>query len=271
MIGSPIAHSLSPRIHLAVYEELGLDATFTRVEVPPSEFHSRITGDLQRFDALAVTMPLKHLAFEVASSNDEPSAALGVCNTILRAGDQWSGHNTDVIGLHSALRDLVKTTALNALVIGSGATTASTLYALAELRYQRVTLAARNVERAAELATQWQGKFSSIDVVPLEDLETFSGGFDVVVSAIPASASAELSASAPLIASSALLELSYDPLDTPLLRLWRGQGSPAFDGLELLTRQALAQVGLFFPSVRPELERRREELIERMRNVAVTR
>jgi len=153
VLGSPIAHSLSPALHTAAYAALGLDGwAYTAHEVGEDQLAGFVAGLGPEWAGLSLTMPLKEAAFAVAQEVSPLAREVGAVNTLVRLPDgAWSADNTDVEGLARALQEGGARDALvasgHALVLGSGATARSAVAALAELGAARVTFAVRAAAR----------------------------------------------------------------------------------------------------------------------------
>lgn len=155
VVGSPITHSLSPVLHRAAYEALGLQGwTFHRDEVASGDLAAYVRHRTPDWVGLAVTMPLKEEALRLADVAGEEARLVGCANTLVRSGDGWRAENTDVYGLMTALREAGVTRPPTATVVGSGATARSALLALHLLGVERVQFLVRDRVRpgAVELA-----------------------------------------------------------------------------------------------------------------------
>ena len=105
VLGSPVAHSLSPVLHGAAYTALGLtDWTYERVECDAAALPGVVGGLDADWVGLSVTMPGKKAALAVAASASTRAQRLGVANTLVRTGDGWAADCTDVDGIAGALR-----------------------------------------------------------------------------------------------------------------------------------------------------------------------
>ena len=105
--GSPIRHSLSPVLHGAAYEALGLSEwSYDRVELTAVELGPWVAGLDESWRGLSLTMPLKEAAFEVARTVSDLARTVGSINTLIRTAPQgWEAHNTDVVGIARALAE----------------------------------------------------------------------------------------------------------------------------------------------------------------------
>lgn len=241
VLGTPIAHSLSPVLHRAAYASLGLDWTYEAIEVDEAGLAGFLAGLDDSWAGLSLTMPLKEEAARVLGDVDPTARALRAVNTVLPGPAGWQGTNTDVYGITQALtRAGLREAPAAAVVLGAGATARSAVAALAALGVPHVTVCARRAEAAADvagLARQLGLTASTADLNPDADLVASP----VVISTLPGSAGepwAEVAASAPGV----LLDASYHPWPTPLAASW-GSGAVA-SGRDMLLWQAVEQVRL---------------------------
>ncbi|MGH3613741.1 MAG: shikimate dehydrogenase, partial [Pseudonocardia sp.] len=106
VLGSPIAHSLSPVLHHAAYAALGLDGwNYGAHECDESGLGGFVAGLGPEWAGLSLTMPLKRVALEVADQVSALAAATGAANTLVAGPGGWVADNTDVAGIVGALRD----------------------------------------------------------------------------------------------------------------------------------------------------------------------
>ncbi|MCK0175315.1 MULTISPECIES: shikimate dehydrogenase [Mycobacteriaceae] len=244
VLGSPIAHSRSPQLHLAAYRELGLsDWTYERIECTAEQLPGLVGGLGPEWVGLSVTMPGKFVALRVADERTARAELVGSANTLVRTPTGWRADNTDVDGVRGALGALPPGDA--AVVVGSGGTAPAAVVALADLGIREMTIAARSADRAAplvELAGRLgvAGRWCDLADGSLADIVT---GAAAVVSTIPADA-AEPYAGV-LAATPVLLDAIYDPWPTPLATAVSAAGGRVVSGLQMLLHQAFAQVEQF--------------------------
>jgi shikimate dehydrogenase len=242
VLGDPIGHSLSPVIHRAAYDALGLDWEYDAVRVPAGTLADFVGGLDVDWRGLSLTMPLKREVLPLLDSADEWVRAAGACNTVLLEPDgRRHGLNTDVTG---ALRVLGRLDPLpRAVVLGGGATAASLLLALAEHGTTEATLVVRDPARAEDTL----GVLASaprplaVDVRSIAEVGAATLDADVVVSTVPASAQVP-----DLLAAVAdvpvVFEVVYHPWPTPLAGAATAAGRTLLTGLDLLVAQAVDQV-----------------------------
>lgn len=249
VLGSPIAHSRSPQLHLAAYRALGLtDWTYERIECTADQLPGLVGGFGPEWVGVSVTMPGKFAALHVADERTERAELVGSANTLVRTPNGWRADNTDVDGVSGALGAVDGP----AIVVGSGGTAPAAVVALAALGAAHLTIAARNPDKAARLVdladrvgvcAQW----CDLDAPALADLAAAGGA---VVSTVPADV-AERYAGA-LARTPVLLDAIYDPWPTPLAAAVQAAGGRVVSGLQMLLHQAFAQVEQFTGRPAPE-------------------
>ncbi|WP_328355321.1 shikimate dehydrogenase [Mycobacterium sp. NBC_00419] len=244
VLGSPVAHSKSPLLHLAAYRALGLlDWTYDRIECTAEQLPSLVRGLGPEWVGLSVTMPGKFAALECADECTDRATLVGSANTLVRTGHGWRADNTDIDGVAGALashRDL-----RHAIVLGSGGTAPAAVVGLAEIGVTRITVVARNIEKAARLVDLGRAVAVSTEFCPLDgpELAAVVTAADVLVSTIPADAAAGHAAT--LAAVPVLLDAIYDPWPTPLAAAVEAAGGEVISGLQMLLNQAFSQVEQF--------------------------
>ncbi|CAA9401705.1 MAG: Shikimate 5-dehydrogenase I alpha, partial [uncultured Pseudonocardia sp.] len=148
VLGSPVAHSLSPVLHAAAHAALRLEGwTYDRHECPEDGLPAFVAGLGPEWAGLSLTMPLKRVALEVADEVSPLAAAVGAANTLLLGG-ATRAENTDVAGIVAALGGV---TGGRAVVLGAGGTAQAALAALRDLGTTDVTVLVRSPARAGEL------------------------------------------------------------------------------------------------------------------------
>lgn len=250
VVGSPVAHSLSPVLHGAAYTELGLsDWTFDRIDCPADELAARVAALAPDWVGLAVTMPDKRAALALADERTERATSVGAANTLLRLPDgRWRADCTDVAGVTGALTaagGYRSTPGATGLVLGAGGTAAAALVGLAELGVTDVVLVVREPARATDARATADRIGVTLDVRRWDstDLGALAAKSAVVVSTVPA-AGADPHADE-LAEAECLLDVIYHPWPTPLADAVRRKGGRLATGLDMLLHQAFDQVEQF--------------------------
>lgn len=253
VLGSPIAHSLSPVLHTAGYAAAGLgEWDYTRIECTAAEL-PRVVGEAgTEFRGFSVTMPCKFAALEFADEVTARARAIGSANTLVRTGDGWRADNTDCEGLQAALAELTLGEPVRrAVVVGAGGTARPALWALRELGAEQVTVVNRS-DRSAELAPLTEG----MDVRFVDytaDLAALTTEADAVISTVPSAALGEY---VNALAHAPVLDVIYDPWPTPLAVRAASHGYRTVGGLVMLAGQSYSQFEQFTGVEAPRAEMR---------------
>ena len=252
VIGSPIAHSLSPVIHRAAWERLGLagDWEYRSAEVDRGGLGAFIAGLDPQCRGLSVTMPCKQAVMQLMDVVDPLAAAVGAVNTVGPGAGVLTGFNTDVHGITTAIaearaaRDLGP--ARSACVLGARATASSALAALGALGVTRTTVVARRFSGPGSVVAAAARMGVGIDQVLIRDTARAGAALaaDIVVSTLPAGAADPLAALVRPGGHQCLLDVVYAPRDTALRRAFEAGGAVIAEGTEMLIHQGAQQVRL---------------------------
>lgn len=243
VLGSPIAHSLSPVLHRAAYASLGLDGwTYEAIEVRDAAGVGAVLAG--EWAGLSLTMPLKRLVQPMLDVVTDLARDVGAVNTVTFTAQGRVGHNTDVEGIVRALGEGGVTSVAPGAgcVVGGGATAASALAALASLGDRRPSVVVRDATRATDLLTAARRLGSAPRLAGWEPEPLLTAG--VVVSTVPTSGTGPVVGLVPARTDAVLLDVVYDPWPTALADAWRAAGGIVVGGFEMLLHQAVAQVRL---------------------------
>ncbi|MEV6316843.1 shikimate dehydrogenase [Streptomyces sp. NPDC051776] len=243
VLGSPIAHSLSPVLHRAAYETMGLDGwRYDRFEIDEDTLAGFLDG-LPEGDwaGLSLTMPLKRAVIPLLDEIGETAASVEAVNTVVFTDDgRRTGDNTDIPGMLAALRERGVEKVDRAAVLGAGATASSALAALSRICTGPVTAYVRSEARAAEMR-QW-GERLSVDVETADwNDAALASSAPLVIATTPAGTTDALATSVPDMPGT-LFDVLYEPWPTPLAAAWADRGGAVVGGLDLLVHQAVLQV-----------------------------
>lgn len=235
VLGSPIAHSLSPLLHRAAYRALELDWQYDAIEVAADGLPAFATTLTPEWAGLSLTMPLKVAVLPLLHDRSDLVNTTGAANTVILRDGRLSGHNTDVAGIVAALRESGVTQAARPMVLGGGATARSALAALAELGCVLPTLVVRSPPSAALATAARLGMFS----VVVDADRAALGDADLVISTLPPGAADRFASQVRDVPT--LLDVVYDPWPTALAAACEGV---VIMGSTMLLHQAAAQVEL---------------------------
>lgn len=258
VLGHPVAHSLSPRLHRAAYRALGLDGwTYAAFDVTPDRLPAFVAAVDESWVGLSLTMPLKQAVIPLLDHVEPLAGVVGAVNTVLvQAGGSrpvLTGANTDVPGLVAALSERLTPSehadgSRTAAIIGAGATAASALAALAQLGCPAPVVYLRALGRVGPLARAAHRMGVEPVFRPLTEAVDGIGRADLVVSTLPPHAAddlaVDLAAGAGTRPGAVLIDVAYDPRRTALSAAWEACGGVAVAGERMLLHQAVEQVRL---------------------------
>jgi shikimate dehydrogenase len=240
VLGHPIAHSLSPVMHRAAYERLGLGWGYDAYDVDEAGLAGFLAGLGESWRGLSLTMPLKRAVLPLLDEVSATAAEAGAANTVIVEGGRRSGDNTDVPGIVAALAERGVERVRSATILGGGATAESVLLALRRIGLATVTVQVRDPARAEGLASR--AVAGGVDAI-VSRLGDDPPEADLVVSTVPSAAVAEW-ADRLVIRSDAVFDAIYDPWPTPLTERAIDLGRTVVTGIDLLAQQAVLQVRL---------------------------
>ncbi|EDY58420.1 MULTISPECIES: shikimate dehydrogenase [Streptomyces] len=242
VLGKPIAHSLSPVLHVAAYEELGLTGwSYDRFELDEAALPAFVEQLGPEWAGLSLTMPLKRAVIPLLDGISDTAASVEAVNTVVFTEDgRRLGDNTDIPGMVAALRERGIEQVDSAAILGAGATASSALAALARICTGAVVAYVRSEARAAEMR-QW-GERLDVEIRTADWADAAEAlRAPLVIATTPAGATDALAHAVPE-RPAALFDVLYDPWPTELAARWSMIGGAVVSGLDLLVHQAVLQV-----------------------------
>jgi shikimate dehydrogenase len=261
VLGSPIAHSLSPVLHRAAYAALGLrDWDYQAIECDEARLPGVLAGCGPDWAGLSLTMPLKRAVLPLLDAADPLVAEVGAANTVTLAGGRRHGHNTDVPGMVAALAEVGVGAGAGhpgpVLILGAGATACSAVAAARALGVTEVTVAARDPARAGDVLAAAARLGVTVALRPFHGPGGRPPG--LLISTAPAGAAdhyAQRIARGAAVPG-AVLDVVYHPWPTALALAAAQAGVPVAGGFALLLHQAAGQVELMTGQAAPVEEMR---------------
>ncbi|MBI1391449.1 MAG: shikimate dehydrogenase [Alphaproteobacteria bacterium] len=244
VIGSPVAHSLSPAIHSAWATDKGVDYRYDQHDpgVADGGFERLIERLRQAgYAGVNVTIPFKERALALAGVASQTAASIGAANMLTFADDDIHADNSDAVGFAESCRAAGLAIApRRALVLGAGGAARAIVFALKHmLNVKDVVVVNRTTARAEELAMAFD-----VDVAPwaARHAEASTSGLIVNTTSIGMKSAITPFTDEPFIrfdgVEAAAVDIVYSPLETPFLAAARAHGLIGVDGLEMLIRQA---------------------------------
>jgi len=260
VIGWPVTHSRSPRLHGFWLRELGIDGAYVPLAVPPERLAAALKGlAALGFRGANVTVPHKTDALELCDSLDPAARAIGAVNTVVVGADgTLAGSNTDAMGFLANLRQEsgFSPDGKRTVVLGAGGAARAVAWALADAGAGAVSVVNRTLSRAEALAMDFGGPLTARPWTALAELLA-DADLLVNTTSLGMQGAPPLEVDlTPLGAHAVVNDIVYTPLETQLLRQARDRGLTAVDGLGMLLHQAVPGFESWFgikPDVTPDL------------------
>lgn len=251
VLGSPIAHSLSPVLHRAAYAATGLDWRYDAIECDEAGLPALLTRVRSEpgWRGLSLTMPLKIAAVPLVDAFDHEVDIVGALNTIIVSPQEGRpahlmGHNTDVAGIVAAVMESGVQKVNGAVVLGAGGTARAAVAALAAFGLDGVIVAARDLSRTEGLVRMGKRLGIEVEGAPWSALPAELRVTDLVISTTPDGATDALAAPGIWPAGVPLVDVLYQPWPTELARYAALRGSVVVGGMAVLASQAAEQFAL---------------------------
>lgn len=253
VIGSPIAHSMSPVLHRAAWASLGIEGwDYRRLEVDEAALPGFIASLDGECRGLSVTMPDKQAVIPLLDAVDPLAQAVGAVNTVIPAAGVLTGFNTDVHGMATAISEARAAAALvnepkSAVILGARASASSALPALRQLGVERFTMVARRFDGPGSALAVGMSLGLSVDQVPWRQRDRAVNSIDegdIIVSTVPRGVADEFAGLVTPRAGQTLMDIVYTPDGTPLADAYERAGAVVAPALEMLLHQAVVQVKL---------------------------
>jgi shikimate dehydrogenase len=262
IIGWPVKHSLSPVLHSYWLKEYGIDGEYLARPISPEHF-GRVELDKlagEGFSGVNVTVPLKEIAFKVASRHDAAANAAGAANLLIFNSDNSiDGRNTDTVGLTETLKGL-SLAGKTVVLLGAGGAARAAVIALGAEGAGIIHILGRNRDRTNALKTFLQPAVKSKLIAgDFNDWPDAANSAALLINATNAGMTGQARLGldlTPLARDAVVYDIVYNPLETELLRNAAARGHKTIDGLGMLMHQAVPSFEAFFgvrPSVTPGL------------------
>jgi shikimate dehydrogenase len=258
VLGSPIAHSLSPLLHSLAYDYLGIAARYEAIEVKAGAL-SDFLSTTDR-NCLSLTMPLKEEALQVADMVSDLATRVSCGNTLSLSDGIWKLTSTDVLGFDFSLKMHGFNQIDSVLIIGAGATARAAVASVSQIA-KSVSVISRNPDREPAMN---QASLVDVTYLPWQRTDLINTA-DLVINTTPDRA-ADFFVPSIQNPKGTFFEVLYNPWPTAMSKLWSESKNQVIDGLDLLIHQGISQVEIF-----TGLSVDRELLFAKMREVASLR
>jgi shikimate dehydrogenase len=260
VIGWPVAHSRSPRLHNFWLQRHGIDGAYLPLPVAPGDFATAVHGlRAAGFRGVNVTIPHKEAAFALCDATDDAARACGAVNTLVFSRDQITGSNTDGAGFIANLRSHgVNAAAGPILLLGAGGAARAIAAALLALGAP-VHIANRSPDRADALVAALPGLLT----IPWASSGAALADYAMLVNTTSLGMRGQAPLDIDLAGASsnmAVADIVYVPLQTPLLANARARGLRTVGGLGMLLHQAVPGFAQWF-GVTPSVDQEAYDLL----------
>ena len=260
VIGNPVEHSLSPAIHNAAFQKLGLNFVYLAFQVQAIGDAVKGLRALGNFRGASVTIPHKMAAVPFLDMVEPTARHIGAINTIVATGGTLTGYNTDATGALRALREgAVALRERHVIMLGSGGAARAIAFALGtEAGINRLTILGIDVRERVALARDLQSNTEmTVQELPLDEeaLRKVLPDAHVLIHCTPMGMWPnvhETSVPAALLHPGlTVMDIVYNPRDTKLLKDAKAAGCRTIPGLEMFVHQAAAQFELWTNQAAP--------------------
>ena len=273
ILGHPIKHTLSPKMHNYWLKELGISGRYEAINTPTKNFKKTIKKLCKEgYKGVNLTLPLKEEALKYLNKKDRIVDFVGATNVLIFSKQNViEGKNTDVYGFKKSLIKLVKNKKRKtAIIIGSGGSARAVLCALIEMRYKKISIFNRTKKNAEKIRKDFIKKFSSnlkIKIISknLKNLKRNLKETDLLVNATPIGMKnfSGLNISVEkLRTDSAVFDLVYNPLETKLIKDSKKRGIKNTNGLDMLMYQAQKSF-YYWLNKKPKITNKLKKILEK--------
>lgn len=260
VIGNPVEHSLSPAIHNAAFQKLGLNFVYLAFRVEAIGDAIKGLRALGNFRGASVTIPHKVAAVPFLDSVEPTARHIGAINTIVAVSGTLTGYNTDATGALRALREGgVALEGQRVVMLGSGGAARAIAFALGtEAGIDHLTILGIDSQERTALSRDLQSKTGiAVQDLPLDEgrLRKVLPDTHVLIHCTPMGMSPKVHETAVpatlLHVGLTVMDIVYNPRDTRLLKDAKAAGCRTIPGFEMFLHQAVAQFELWTDQIAP--------------------
>lgn len=240
LFGNPVGHSLSPAMHNAALEEIGVKGIYVAVQVEHLESAVRgISG--MGICGVSVTIPFKARVMKYLDAVDPEARHIGAVNTIVNRNGRLTGYNTDWRGIVEALSTKMTIENKKVIILGAGGTARAALFGIIKKGGDPV-IVNRTESKGRRLAKEWKCPF-----VKMDEINDISG--DCLINTTPVGMWPDVDKSPLSLRSlknfAVVMDVIYNPLKTKLIIDAETAGCTALSGLDMFIFQGAEQIKLW--------------------------
>lgn len=274
ILGYPITHSLSPIMHKAALDHLGISGSYEVIETPPDELvdkvkYVRVNG----FRGFNVTIPLKVWILPFLNNVDNNANVAGAVNTVvIDENKNLNGYNTDIYGFISTIPESIKKSlhSKKAAILGAGGAARAVALGLALMGLSEIILYSRNMDKSQKIREIICDNFSNIKVKTREFNEFADLSFaSILINTTPVGMEGSSKGYSPLSKRSVqsldeesiVYDLIYKPRKTKLIEYAQNRNLMTIDGSEMLVLQGVKALSLWI-NQEPPVDIMREAILK---------
>ncbi len=275
IFGHPVRHTLSPQMHQAAFESLGMQAAYLPFEVHPNQLQQAVDSiPALGIQGVNVTLPHKEKVMAFLDDIDSEAEQIGAVNTIKNDSGRLIGYNTDGRGYVASLEEMFVTPAEKTVILlGAGGAAKGVAVALIKAGVKEIFIRSRRKEAGTALSTHLKSAtgFTNISVMPFDQQETDSFSTQnpvLLINTTPLGMKAGDPIPFPphlIQASWTVSDLIYRPSETPLLKTAKKAGAKTVPGLGMLLHQGVLSFQLW-TSLHPPIEHMKQALLKAISN-----
>ena len=251
VIGNPIGHSLSPKLHNYWFKMNNINAVYDKKEINEEDLKFIISEIKEKkINGINVTVPFKKAVIPYLDKLTAEAEQTQSVNTIILNNNNLEGHNTDISGFDKAIKNInFNIQEKKVFILGAGGVVSSIVYALKKMDVAQITISNRTIKKAENLKTQ----FNNIQIVKWGDVPEF----DVIINATSLGLKNEtIDLDFSRIGKNKLFyDVIYNPKETNFLKIGKNSGNLAVNGTSMFIYQALEAFNLWHgikPSINNE-------------------
>ena len=258
IIGDPIDHSLSPAIHNAAFNTLGLNCSYIAFRVQEDQLKNSLDSlRAIKIGGFNVTMPHKVRVLDYVDSRDKTVQLVGAANTVNNEDGKFCAYNTDVIGFIKPLRQRkIDFNGLEVFVLGAGGAARAVIAALSsEKGIRNINIFNRNSDRSTKLTNMAKKLGLEATIITNDDIQIIASKCNLIINTTPLGMNDEKSLIKPssIRRDSIVYDIVYKPIVTNLVESAKTAGAEIVYGYEMLLEQAIASFKIWL-QIDPPLE-----------------
>ena len=258
VIGNPIEHSLSPKLHNYWIKNSGIDAIYEKQKLNENELEQIILlVKEKKIDGINVTVPFKKTIIPFLDELSIEAKSTQSVNTIYLKENKVMGHNTDIVGFEASIKKS-KYNLVNkeVLILGAGGVVSSIIFALKKMKVSKITISNRTKKKAENL----KKLFENIEIVEWGVVPNF----DVIINATSVGLKKEDDINIDFSSISKnkfFYDVIYNPKETSFLKIGKNLGNVILNGKLMFIYQALSAFNIWH-GIRPDIDEKVIKLLD---------